>query len=141
MVAISSVMVPLTTSHRKEKQELIVLHQLVNWFVAGMVLTFSPLSRNLHARYYFKVIFSISLYIQITATCCFLLWSIFLYLIARMIFLNMHLCLTKRQLASNFIVYGSLIIHYLLSASFCCPGCISYRSKANSILAMISEFE
>lgn len=35
MVAISSVMVPLTTSHRMQKKELLVLHQLINWFVAG----------------------------------------------------------------------------------------------------------
>ncbi|XP_021857442.2 uncharacterized protein [Spinacia oleracea] len=35
LVGLSSVMVPLSTSHRTQKQELLVFHQLTNWFVAG----------------------------------------------------------------------------------------------------------
>ncbi|XP_052194978.1 uncharacterized protein LOC127803025 [Diospyros lotus] len=35
LVGLSSVMVPLSTFHRTEKQELHALHQLVNWFIAG----------------------------------------------------------------------------------------------------------
>ncbi|KMS95014.1 hypothetical protein BVRB_013220 isoform A [Beta vulgaris subsp. vulgaris] len=35
LVGISSVMLFLSTSHRTEKQELLVFHQLINWFVAG----------------------------------------------------------------------------------------------------------
>ncbi|KAL9275345.1 GPI ethanolamine phosphate transferase 1-like protein [Drosera capensis] len=35
-VGLSSLMVPLSTSHRTEKQELLVLHQLINWTVAGV---------------------------------------------------------------------------------------------------------
>ena len=38
MVALSSVMVYLSTSHRTEKRELHALHQLINWFIAGIVL-------------------------------------------------------------------------------------------------------
>ncbi|KAI8032894.1 GPI ethanolamine phosphate transferase 1 [Camellia lanceoleosa] len=35
LVGLSSVMVPLSTSHRTQKQELLVLHQLINWSTAG----------------------------------------------------------------------------------------------------------
>lgn len=35
LVGLSSVMVPLSTSHRAQKQELLVLHQLINWSTAG----------------------------------------------------------------------------------------------------------
>lgn len=35
LVGLSSVMVSLSTSHRKEKQELHAIHQLINWSVAG----------------------------------------------------------------------------------------------------------
>ncbi|XP_058187105.1 GPI ethanolamine phosphate transferase 1 [Rhododendron vialii] len=35
LVGLSSVMVPLSTSHRTEKQELLALHQLINWSIAG----------------------------------------------------------------------------------------------------------
>ncbi|KAL8475559.1 hypothetical protein ACS0TY_028277 [Phlomoides rotata] len=45
LVVFSSFMVPLSTSHRTEKQELLALHQVINWSIAGvsMVLPlFSP---------------------------------------------------------------------------------------------------
>lgn len=51
LVGLSSLMVPLSTSHRTEKQELHALHQLINWSIAvfSMVLPLfsgtSPLSR------------------------------------------------------------------------------------------------
>ncbi|CAN1726033.1 GPI ethanolamine phosphate transferase 1 [Linum perenne] len=35
LVGLSSIMVPLSTSHRTEKQELHTWHQLINWFIAG----------------------------------------------------------------------------------------------------------
>lgn len=35
LVGLASLMVWLSTTHRTEKQELLVLHQLVNWFIAG----------------------------------------------------------------------------------------------------------
>lgn len=35
LVGLSSVMVSLSTSHRTQNQELLVFHQLTNWFVAG----------------------------------------------------------------------------------------------------------
>ncbi|CAO2826102.1 unnamed protein product [Amaranthus hypochondriacus] len=35
LVGISSLMVFLATSHRTQNQELLVIHQLINWFVAG----------------------------------------------------------------------------------------------------------
>ncbi|KAH9617396.1 hypothetical protein KSS87_019132 [Heliosperma pusillum] len=38
LVGVSSIMVPLSTSHRTQNQELLVLHQLINWFVAGVSL-------------------------------------------------------------------------------------------------------
>ncbi|KAL9227085.1 hypothetical protein vseg_002821 [Gypsophila vaccaria] len=38
LVGVSSIMVPLSTSHRTQKQELLVFHQLVNWSVAGVSL-------------------------------------------------------------------------------------------------------
>ncbi|XP_074302204.1 uncharacterized protein LOC141633684 isoform X1 [Silene latifolia] len=38
LVGLSSIMVPLSTSHRTQNQELLVLHQLINWFVAGVSL-------------------------------------------------------------------------------------------------------
>ncbi|OVA16257.1 GPI ethanolamine phosphate transferase 1 [Macleaya cordata] len=47
LVGLSSGMVWLSTSHRTEKQELLILHQLINWSIAGvsMVLPlFSPTS-------------------------------------------------------------------------------------------------
>ncbi|CAN1153368.1 GPI ethanolamine phosphate transferase 1 [Linum perenne] len=34
LVGLSSIMVPLSTSHRTEKQELHTWHQLINWFIA-----------------------------------------------------------------------------------------------------------
>jgi len=36
LVGLSSVMVFLSTSHRTEKQELHVIHQLMNWSIAGI---------------------------------------------------------------------------------------------------------
>lgn len=45
LVGLSSIMVWLSTSHRTQKQELLILHQSVNWLIAGfsMVLPlFSP---------------------------------------------------------------------------------------------------
>ncbi|XP_022879422.1 GPI ethanolamine phosphate transferase 1 [Olea europaea var. sylvestris] len=38
LVGISSLMVSLSTSHRTEKQELLVLHQVINWLIAGFSL-------------------------------------------------------------------------------------------------------
>ena len=35
-------MVPLSTSHRTKKQELLALHQFINWSIAGKIFT-SPL--------------------------------------------------------------------------------------------------
>lgn len=35
LVGLSSVMVLLSTSHRTQNQELHVLHQLINWSIAG----------------------------------------------------------------------------------------------------------
>ncbi|KAL2528814.1 sulfuric ester hydrolase [Forsythia ovata] len=35
LVGFSSLMVSLSTSHRTEKQELLVLHQVINWLIAG----------------------------------------------------------------------------------------------------------
>uniref|UniRef100_A0A5B7AYF0 GPI ethanolamine phosphate transferase 1 n=2 Tax=Davidia involucrata TaxID=16924 RepID=A0A5B7AYF0_DAVIN len=35
LVGLSSVMVSLSTSHRMQKQELLALHQLINWSIAG----------------------------------------------------------------------------------------------------------
>ncbi|KAL2897090.1 GPI ethanolamine phosphate transferase 1 [Bienertia sinuspersici] len=35
LVGLSSVMVPLSTSHRAQKQKLLVFHQLINWGIAG----------------------------------------------------------------------------------------------------------
>ncbi|XAR51820.1 hypothetical protein NMG60_11006561 [Bertholletia excelsa] len=35
LVGLSSVMVPLSTSHRTQKQELLALHQLINWAISG----------------------------------------------------------------------------------------------------------
>ncbi|XP_057437272.1 GPI ethanolamine phosphate transferase 1 isoform X1 [Lotus japonicus] len=46
LVALSSVMVYLSTSHRTEKQELLALHQLVNWSVAGMSMVLPLFSEN-----------------------------------------------------------------------------------------------
>jgi hypothetical protein len=39
LVALSSLMVYLSTTHRTENQELHAFHQLINWSVAGIVLT------------------------------------------------------------------------------------------------------
>ncbi|CAL0321542.1 unnamed protein product [Lupinus luteus] len=46
LVALSSVMVYLSTSHRTEKQELLALHQLVNWSVAGISMVLPLFSEN-----------------------------------------------------------------------------------------------
>ncbi|XP_047962307.1 GPI ethanolamine phosphate transferase 1 [Salvia hispanica] len=45
LVAFSAVMVPLSTNRRTEKQELLVLHQVINWSIAGVSIVlplFSP---------------------------------------------------------------------------------------------------
>ncbi|XP_042025713.1 GPI ethanolamine phosphate transferase 1-like isoform X2 [Salvia splendens] len=45
LVAFSAVMVPLSTYRRTEKQELLVLHQVINWSIAGISIVlplFSP---------------------------------------------------------------------------------------------------
>ncbi|KAI3942370.1 hypothetical protein MKW92_020334 [Papaver armeniacum] len=47
LVGLSSVMVEVTTTHRTEKKELLMLHQLINWSVAGVAMVlplFSPTS-------------------------------------------------------------------------------------------------
>ncbi|KAG9130148.1 hypothetical protein Leryth_019942 [Lithospermum erythrorhizon] len=36
LVGLSSIMVPLSTSRRTEKQELLAIHQLINWSIAGV---------------------------------------------------------------------------------------------------------
>ncbi|KAI8029069.1 GPI ethanolamine phosphate transferase 1 [Camellia lanceoleosa] len=62
LVGLSSVMVPLSTSHRTQKQELLVLHQLINWSTAaycrltsiflGFAPTFLLLSIGYEAVFY-----------------------------------------------------------------------------------------
>ncbi|XP_057769323.1 GPI ethanolamine phosphate transferase 1 isoform X2 [Salvia miltiorrhiza] len=45
LVAFSALMVPLSTNRRTEKQELLVLHQVINWSIAGVSIVlplFSP---------------------------------------------------------------------------------------------------
>ncbi|KAK7273391.1 hypothetical protein RIF29_14440 [Crotalaria pallida] len=46
LVALSSLMVYLSTSHRTEKQELLALHQLINWSVAGFSMLLPLFSEN-----------------------------------------------------------------------------------------------
>ncbi|KAE9590126.1 putative GPI ethanolamine phosphate transferase 1 [Lupinus albus] len=46
LVALSSVMVYLSTTHRTEKQELLALHQLVNWSIAGFSMVLPLFSEN-----------------------------------------------------------------------------------------------
>lgn len=47
LVGISSLMVSLSTSHRTEKRELLVLHQVINWLIAGIVLALFHDIKNL----------------------------------------------------------------------------------------------
>ncbi|KAL9265009.1 GPI ethanolamine phosphate transferase 1-like protein, partial [Drosera capensis] len=47
-VRLSSLMVPLSTSHRTEKQELFVLHQLINWAVADITYARFVLTLHMH---------------------------------------------------------------------------------------------
>ncbi|KAF3968622.1 hypothetical protein ACB098_01G276300 [Castanea mollissima] len=46
LVGLSSVMVSLSTSHRTEKQELLALHQLINWSIAGFSMVLPLFSAN-----------------------------------------------------------------------------------------------
>ncbi|KAJ6298555.1 hypothetical protein OIU76_019669 [Salix suchowensis] len=46
LVGLSSVMVSLSTSHRKEKQELHAIHQLINWSIAGFSMVLPLFSEN-----------------------------------------------------------------------------------------------
>ncbi|KAJ6775721.1 PHOSPHATIDYLINOSITOL GLYCAN CLASS N [Salix koriyanagi] len=46
LVGLSSVMVSLSTSHRKEKQELHAIHQLINWSIAGFSTVLPLFSEN-----------------------------------------------------------------------------------------------
>ncbi|KAL5057475.1 hypothetical protein RYX36_029079 [Vicia faba] len=46
LVALSSLMVYLSTTHRTEKQELLVFHQLINWSVAGFSMVIPLFSEN-----------------------------------------------------------------------------------------------
>ncbi|XP_050271351.1 uncharacterized protein LOC126714970 [Quercus robur] len=46
LVGLSSVMVSLSTSHRTEKQELLALHQLINWAIAGFSMVLPLFSAN-----------------------------------------------------------------------------------------------
>ncbi|KAK4603814.1 hypothetical protein RGQ29_012363 [Quercus rubra] len=46
LVGLSSVMVSLSTSHRTEKQELLALHQLINWALAGFSMVLPLFSAN-----------------------------------------------------------------------------------------------
>ncbi|CAI0455588.1 unnamed protein product [Linum tenue] len=45
-VGLSSIMVPLSTSHRTEKQELHTWHQLINWLIAGFSMILPLFSEN-----------------------------------------------------------------------------------------------
>ncbi|CAN0857489.1 GPI ethanolamine phosphate transferase 1 [Linum grandiflorum] len=46
LVGLASMMVPLSTSHRTEKQELHTWHQLINWFIAGFSMILPLFSEN-----------------------------------------------------------------------------------------------
>ncbi|KAH6757386.1 hypothetical protein C2S51_038848 [Perilla frutescens var. frutescens] len=46
LVAFSSLMVPLSTSRRTEKQELLALHQVINWSIAGVSMVLPLFSPN-----------------------------------------------------------------------------------------------
>ncbi|XP_024024305.1 GPI ethanolamine phosphate transferase 1 [Morus notabilis] len=46
LVGLSSVMVPLSTSHRTQKQELLPLHQFINWSIAGFSMVLPLFSEN-----------------------------------------------------------------------------------------------
>ncbi|KAL1314903.1 hypothetical protein HN51_041716 [Arachis hypogaea] len=46
LVALSSVMVYLSTTHRTEKRELLAVHQLINWSVAGISMILPLFSEN-----------------------------------------------------------------------------------------------
>ncbi|KAG6619211.1 hypothetical protein I3842_Q102900 [Carya illinoinensis] len=46
LVGLSSVMVSLSTSHRTQKQELLALHQLINWSIAGFSMVLPLFSAN-----------------------------------------------------------------------------------------------
>lgn len=46
LVGLASVMVWLSTSHRTEKQELLLVHQLINWSIAGFSMVMPLLSEN-----------------------------------------------------------------------------------------------
>ncbi|KAI4351498.1 hypothetical protein L6164_005864 [Bauhinia variegata] len=46
LVALSSMMVYLSTSHRTEKQELLALHQFINWSIAGFSMVLPLFSVN-----------------------------------------------------------------------------------------------
>lgn len=45
LVGLASLMVWLSTTHRTEKHELLVLHQLMNWSIAGILFCFYPFAR------------------------------------------------------------------------------------------------
>ncbi|KAM6549908.1 hypothetical protein CsatB_021584 [Cannabis sativa] len=45
-VGLSSIMVPLSTSHRTQKQELLALHQFINWSIAGFSMILPLFSAN-----------------------------------------------------------------------------------------------
>lgn len=46
LVGLASVMVWLSTSHRTEKQELLLVHQLINWSIAGFSMVMPLFSEN-----------------------------------------------------------------------------------------------
>lgn len=46
LVGLSSVMVPLSTSHRTQKQELLAVHQFINWSIAGFSMVLPLFSEN-----------------------------------------------------------------------------------------------
>lgn len=46
-------MVPLSTSRRTEKQELLVLHQVINWSIAGTFSPFIYFCNFIHPSFFF----------------------------------------------------------------------------------------
>ncbi|KAF7819628.1 GPI ethanolamine phosphate transferase 1 isoform X1 [Senna tora] len=46
LIGFSSLMVYLSTSHRTEKRELLLTHQLINWFIAGFSMVLPLFSAN-----------------------------------------------------------------------------------------------
>ncbi|KAL7140851.1 hypothetical protein ABFS83_08G014900 [Erythranthe nasuta] len=105
LVFFSSIMVSVSTSHRAEKQELLALHQLINWSIAGvsMVLPlFSPaavLSRLTSIYLGFAPAF---LLLSIGYEAVFY-GALALALMAWMLFENVHLSISRTNKSSTSI--------------------------------------